>query len=115
MGIIRRLHVVAIMAASIVGCASVADSEADTPAGPDGQADQVAENIRQRFPAFFPDGVDHSVPLGDIFHGGPPKDGIPTLTRPRTIPASKADYLEDGDVALGLERNGRFGPTRSKS
>jgi hypothetical protein len=73
------------------------------PAADDADAN---EKLGRIFPEFFPDNVRHSVPLGAIFHGGPPKDGIPALTRPNVIPAAAADYLDATDVVLGLELNG---------
>lgn len=51
---------------------------------------------------FFPDGVLHSIPLSDIVQGGPPKDGIPALSRPKTVPASQATYLKGSDIVLGV-------------
>lgn len=68
--------------------------------------DQVNARVAQLFPEFFPDGVAHSIPLAAIEHGGPPKDGIPALTRPAVIPANAAAYLNDDDIILGLEVNG---------
>lgn len=56
---------------------------------------------------FFPDGVWHSIPLKDIFSGGPPKDGIPALTNPQTVRASEAKYLRDSDVVLGVTFDGQ--------
>jgi hypothetical protein len=51
--------------------------------------------------------VDNSlVPLEQIHHGGPPRDGIPALTDPRFIPAAEADYLQPDDRVLGIERHG---------
>jgi YD repeat-containing protein len=43
-----------------------------------------------------------SVPVSRIEHGGPPRDGIPALTNPPVIAASKADYLRADDRVLGI-------------
>ena len=43
-----------------------------------------------------------SIPLDEIFDGGPGKDGIPALTEPEFIPAASADYLNDDDLVLGF-------------
>lgn len=42
-----------------------------------------------------------SVPVQAIERGGPPKDGIPAIDRPRFVPAAKAG-LADADRVLGL-------------
>ena len=64
--------------------------------------DEPAGSLVDSFPEFFPEGVRHSIPLKEIRHGGPPKDGIPALTRPEVLIASEANYLKDTDVVLGL-------------
>ncbi len=46
------------------------------------------------------------VPVTEIEHGGPPRDGIPALDRPQFVPAASADYLKPDDRVLGLELNG---------
>lgn len=60
---------------------------------------------------FFLTGFDtsrHSIPVDEIFSGGPPKDGIPSLDKPRFMTANKAEgYLKDEDRVLGLARNGQ--------
>jgi hypothetical protein len=43
-----------------------------------------------------------SIPVDEIFDGGPGKDGIPALTNPDFIAGSEADYLEDEDLVLGF-------------
>lgn len=43
-----------------------------------------------------------SIPRDEVFDGGPGKDGIPALTEPGFIEAGEADYLEDGDLVIGL-------------
>lgn len=46
------------------------------------------------------------VPAGEILGGGPPKDGIPAIDRPKFVPAEKARFLDDDDRVLGIRRNG---------
>ena len=46
------------------------------------------------------------VPKEEILSGGPPKDGIPALLHPQSIPGKKASYLEDSDRVIGLSING---------
>ena len=50
--------------------------------------------------------ADPLVPRADIHHGGPPRDGIPALTRPGFINARVATFLSAEDRVLGLSRNG---------
>lgn len=47
-----------------------------------------------------------AIPVEEILHGGPPKDGIPALSRPNTIPATDADYLNDQSRVIGLVFDG---------
>ncbi|HED19112.1 MAG TPA: DUF3179 domain-containing protein [Gammaproteobacteria bacterium] len=46
------------------------------------------------------------VPVEEIRHGGPPRDGIPALDHPRFVSAGKANFLSDSDRVLGIDRNG---------
>ena len=49
-------------------------------------------------------GVKHSVPLDSILVGGPPKDGIPSIDRPKFISISEAGkQLSDTEPGLALE------------
>lgn len=46
------------------------------------------------------------IPEKEIFSGGPPKDGIPSLDNPKFIKAAQAHFLHDEDQVLALKRNG---------
>jgi len=46
-----------------------------------------------------------SVPTDEILAGGPPRDGIPALDHPATVPAARADW-EDDDLVLGVVAGG---------
>ena len=51
--------------------------------------------------------LDNSIiSVGDIRWGGPPKDGIPSIDKPKFVSANKADYLKETDRVLGLSLNG---------
>jgi hypothetical protein len=54
----------------------------------------------------FPSGPggtkDWSIPLDEVFDGGPGKDGIPALTDPEFISAESAEYLDDEDLVIGF-------------
>jgi hypothetical protein len=38
--------------------------------------------------------------------GGPPKDGIPSIDRPKFVTADEVSYLDPGDPVFGVARNG---------
>jgi len=48
----------------------------------------------------------HSIPLEEILSGGPAKDGIPAILKPKFIPADRADFLRKDDRVLAFELNG---------
>ena len=47
-----------------------------------------------------------TVPSNKIFHGGPPRDGIPSIDNPVFVSAEDADFLADDDRVLGLDVDG---------
>lgn len=47
------------------------------------------------------------IPINEIHHGGPPKDGIPAIDHPEFIAADKANYLLATDSVLGLVINNK--------
>ena len=49
----------------------------------------------------------HSVPIDEIMSGGPAKDAIPALSDPVFVSASEAEFLEDSDIVLGVEIEGK--------
>lgn len=57
---------------------------------------------------------DSLVPANEILKGGPPRDGIPAIDRPRYVHVGTMNQLADSDLVLGLEHNGiaRAYPTR---
>lgn len=42
------------------------------------------------------------IPVSEIRHGGPPRDGIPSINKPEFISARQATYLKDNDRILGI-------------
>ncbi len=50
----------------------------------------------------------HSVPVDEIKSGGPPKDGIPAILKPKFVSAKKAgrEFLKESDRVLGIEMRG---------
>src|SRR3989344_2373752 len=58
-------------------------------------------------------GLKHSVPLGEIVSGGPPKDGIPPIDDPKFVSVGEADeFLNDEEPGISLTLDGvkRFYP-----
>jgi len=55
-----------------------------------------------------------SIDTNEIMSGGPPKDGIPALLKPRFTTAGDASFMNPGDLVLGVELNGiaKAYPTR---
>jgi len=47
-----------------------------------------------------------AVPRDEIRHGGPPRDGIPSIDRPQFLSAGEADFLDPEDRVLALEHDG---------
>lgn len=48
------------------------------------------------------DFTKHSIPTEKIRSGGPEKDGIPSISDPHFVTASKAGFLSDRDKVLGI-------------
>jgi hypothetical protein len=43
------------------------------------------------------------VPQQEILSGGPPKDGIPAILKPKFVKLDQADYLEGIDEVIGVK------------
>ena len=43
------------------------------------------------------------VPEQQILSGGPPKDGIPAIMKPKFVPAAEAAHLHDSDEVIGVK------------
>ncbi len=46
------------------------------------------------------------IPVEQILHGGPPKDGIPAISNPKLITADQADYVSANDRIVGITLDG---------
>ncbi|MDC1287293.1 DUF3179 domain-containing protein [Gammaproteobacteria bacterium] len=46
------------------------------------------------------------LPVEQILHGGPPRDGIPALSDPKLIKAAQAEYLHPNDRVIGVVLHG---------
>lgn len=62
--------------------------------------------IDPAFATFLHPDLPISIRPEEIVWGGVKKDGIPALTRPETVPASQATFLDGGDIVFGLELGG---------
>ncbi|MFB6181482.1 MAG: DUF3179 domain-containing protein [Candidatus Magasanikbacteria bacterium] len=51
-------------------------------------------------------GAKHTVPLGEIMDGGPPKDGIPSIDSPKFVLAKNVDYLKDDTPGIAVSVDG---------
>ncbi len=47
-----------------------------------------------------------SVPVDEIFPGGPPRDGIPAIDKPQFMPIDDVGWLQDDDRVLGIDYGG---------
>lgn len=50
---------------------------------------------------------DWLIPVGEVFDGGPGKDGIPSVDDPQFIEVSNVDFLDDNDLVIGVFHNGQ--------
>jgi len=50
--------------------------------------------------------TDPLIPADEIHAGGPPRDGIPAIDKPRFITPAEANFLQAEDRVLGIARNG---------
>lgn len=46
------------------------------------------------------------VPIDEILSGGPPRDGIPAIDKPRFMPVNKVHWLQNDDRVLGIDYAG---------
>jgi len=94
-------------AAGLLALISLAVVQPACAQAPGGQ-DKGREEIRLRgSDQWATDFSITSVPLSEIVSGGPPKDGIPAIERPRFEPVDAADrWLDDLDPVLVVEVGG---------
>lgn len=72
-----------------------------------------SDSITSERQILFTDGVKHSVPLGEILSGGPPKDGILSIDNPKFLSVKEAnEFLKNEETGTGLcvGNNCRFYP-----
>jgi hypothetical protein len=79
----------------------------------DGQVVGTKEISQETKEIMITNGVKHSVPLDSIVGGGPPKDGIPSIDKPKFISVSEASkWLPDNEpgIAFEIDNINRFYP-----
>ena len=51
--------------------------------------------------------LDHAtIPVAEIRAGGPPRDGIPSIDRPKFVPAAGVRFLADDDMVVSFTHHG---------
>lgn len=51
--------------------------------------------------------LDHAtIPVAEIRAGGPPRDGIPSIDRPKLVPAAKVRFLAADDMVVSFTHHG---------
>jgi len=78
---------------SLTACESSSGSgPSDDAGGAEGASSGSVEDTPEGAAAEFEtDFAKHSVPYSDVFSGGPPKDGIPSIDKPRFVSVEEAD------------------------
>lgn len=84
-----------ICAGLVVGVFVLGDNYTDVSA-------QNPEYISGDITIMNTSGVLHTIPLDDIRHGGPPKDGIPSIDNPVFVDITDAHHVSGSDIVIGL-------------
>jgi len=72
-----------------------------------GTVDEGKSNILSDEVKTLKDGTRYIIHPSELLAGGPPKDGIPSLDKPKFTSVEEADeWLKGSDLVLGLELNG---------
>lgn len=88
-----KIWIIASVIAAVTILSAIAITTLSSPSGP------AIDNEKSNTPAPL-------VPLEKIVSGGPPKDGIPSIDKPKFVPVEKATFIEEGDIVIGLQYNG---------
>jgi Protein of unknown function (DUF3179) len=99
------------LAFAVAGCASDKSSQKSEARGTS-EASLSRVELEQLSAGWKTDFARHSVPLREFQSGGPGKDGIPALDRPRFLPAAEVGFLRPREpvIALTLAGNARAYP-----
>ncbi len=114
----RRLAWGVVLAAMVAGCPPPdgVGAEASPAAwGPEHREKRsVFRQVQYQRGAAF-DLRASIIPVGEIFSGGPPKDGIPALTSPTMLSAEEAKYLKPTDRVVGIVSGGVISGGRARA
>lgn len=66
----------------------------------------ITDSAAYRLGGFEVSQSDALIPLDEVRSGGPDKDGIPSIDKPRFISAGDENQLKPDDIVMGLELNG---------
>jgi len=99
----KRLAIGALMAIGLFGAVAVVQWEHITQIG--ASADRARAFVPAEVPPTLFDLTDLKVPQDQILRGGPPKDGIPALTDPKTVAVQDADFMRPDDRVIGITIN----------
>jgi hypothetical protein len=95
----------AIAGAVLAGAGAVAAARGGVPAHRPSRAasDEPGDELRVSTRGWQTDFTKHSVPLGEITAGGPPRDGIPPIDQPTYVAIAEADgWLEAKTPVIAL-------------
>src|SRR5919198_4331047 len=93
-----------IVAAALAGCGS---QRSTTPDAKPARAPLSHAELRELAAGWKTDFGRHTVPLREFMSGGPGKDGIPALERPRLAPVGEATYLRPQEPVIALRLAGQ--------
>src|SRR5919197_1657324 len=94
-----------LVAAGLAGCGSQRSTTPD--AKPAKGAPLSRAELRELSAGWKTDFARHTVPLREFMSGGPGKDGIPALGRPRFVDATDVSFLRPQEPVIALMLGGR--------
>jgi len=92
-----------LLAAVVAGCGSGGSSSA----GASRDSPLSAGELQELSAGWKTDFARHTVPLREFQSGGPGKDGIPALDRPRFVRTAEASFLRQREPVIALTLAGR--------
>jgi hypothetical protein len=95
-----------VLAVALVGCGSH-HSNPNPNAEAKHEASLSAGELQALSAGWKTNFARHTVPLREFQSGGPGKDGIPALDRPRFLPVSKVGFLRPQEPVIALTLAGR--------
>src|SRR5919108_2225094 len=98
---------VLVVAGILAGCASHPSKPTTPRAAPKEPASPSGYDLEALSAGWKTDFTRHTVPLGEFQAGGPGKDGIPALDRPRFVGIAEATFLQPQEPVIALMLGGR--------